>query len=110
MKFKTILAILLVVFCSPCVILAAEETPSMQPAPQPVFSAAGGSPKTITLGSLDANTGFKFQVDFTSRGAGISDAKFSEFDNLDKKIPSRLRYYRPQPISTAHLLLQWRHA
>jgi YidC/Oxa1 family membrane protein insertase len=90
MRFKIILTVALIVFGSPCVILAADETPSMQPAPQPGFSAVGGNPKTITLGSLDPNTGFKFLLDLTSRGAGISDAKFSEFDNLDPKNPQPL--------------------
>ena len=65
---------MLIVFCSPCVTLAANEAPSLQAAPQPSFSAVGGDTKTITLGSLDPNTGFKFLIDLTSRGAGISDA------------------------------------
>jgi len=86
---------LLIVFCSPCVILAAEEASSLQAAPQPSFSAVGGSPKTITLGSLDPNTGFKFLIDLTSRGAAISDAKLSEFDDLDHKNPQPLVILSP---------------
>jgi len=81
---------MLIVFCSPCVIMAADEAPSLQAAPQPSFSAVGGGPKTITLGSLDPNTGFKFLIDLTSRGAGISDAKLSEFGDLDHKNPQPL--------------------
>jgi YidC/Oxa1 family membrane protein insertase len=95
MRFKIILTIILIAFCSPCVILAADETPSMQPAPKPVFSAVGGNPKNITLGSLDANTGFKFLIDITSRGAGISNVKLSEYDNLDRKNPLPLEMLSP---------------
>jgi len=95
MRFKIIFAVVLIVFCSPCVILAADETPSMQPAPQPGFSAAGGSPKNITLGSLDPNTGFKFMLDLTSRGAGISKATLSEFDDRDHKNPQPLAILSP---------------
>ncbi len=86
---------MLIVFCSPCIILAAEEAPSLQATPPPSFSAVGGSPKAITLGSLDANTGFKFLIDLTSRGAGISDAKFSEFGDLDNKNPQPLAILSP---------------
>ena len=95
MNLRIISTLVLIVFCSPCLILAADATPSMQPAPSPAFSAVGGSPKTVTLGSLDVNTGFKFLIDITSRGAGISDAKLSEFDNLDKKNPQSLAILAP---------------
>jgi YidC/Oxa1 family membrane protein insertase len=95
MRFQIILAIVLIVFCSPCVILAAEEAPALQAAPQPAFSAVGGIAKTITLGSLDPNTGFKFLIDITSQGAGISDAKLSEFSDLDHKNPQPLALLSP---------------
>jgi YidC/Oxa1 family membrane protein insertase len=95
MRFKIIFAVVLIAFCSPCVILAADETPSMQPAPQPAFSAVGGNPKNITLGSLDPNTGFKFLLDLTSRGAGISNAKLSEYDDRDHKNPQSLAILSP---------------
>ncbi len=86
---------MLIIFCSPCVTLAADEAPSLQAAPQPSFSAIGGSPKTITIGSLDPNTGFKFLIDLTSRGAAITDAKLSEFDDLDHKNPQPLVILSP---------------
>jgi YidC/Oxa1 family membrane protein insertase len=75
--------------------LAAGEVPALQTTPQPAFSAVGASPKTITLGSLDPNTGFKFLIDITSRGAGISDAKLSEYGNLDRKNPQPLEILAP---------------
>ena len=95
MKFKIILAAVLIAFCSPCIILAADETPTLQPIPQPGFSAVGGNPKNITLGSLDPNTGFKFLLDLTSRGAGISKATLSEFDDRDHKNPQPLAVLSP---------------
>jgi YidC/Oxa1 family membrane protein insertase len=95
MKFKIVLALMLIIFCSPCITLATDEAPSLQAAPQPSFSAVGGGPKTITLGSLDPNTGFKFLIDLTSRGAGISDAKLSEFGDLDNKNPQPLAILSP---------------
>jgi YidC/Oxa1 family membrane protein insertase len=95
MRFKIILAVVLIVFCSPCVILAANETTSTQPAPMPGFSAVGGNPKNIALGSFNPNTGFKFMLDLTSRGAGISDAKLSEFDDRDHKNPQPLAILSP---------------
>jgi YidC/Oxa1 family membrane protein insertase len=90
MNFRIISTLVLIVFCSTSAVLAADAAPSMQPVPPPAFSAVGGSPGTITLGSLDANTGFKFLIDITSRGAGISEVKLSEFDNLDKTNPQPL--------------------
>jgi YidC/Oxa1 family membrane protein insertase len=59
--------------------------PQMQAAPVTVFTAVGGAAKTITLGSLDPNTGFKFLLELTSKGAGIAKATLSEFDNLNLK-------------------------
>jgi YidC/Oxa1 family membrane protein insertase len=71
------------------------ETPVLQPAPLPGFSAVGGNPKTITIGSLDPNTGFKFLLDLTSRGAAIDKATLSEFDDRDHKNPQPLAILSP---------------
>ncbi|MGA2323623.1 MAG: membrane protein insertase YidC [Sedimentisphaerales bacterium] len=126
MNFKTLIILILTVFCllcgglvvqsgffshtnsNPCILLqntttdgnsapkvAAAETPALQPAPQPGFSAVGGNPKTITLGSLDPNTGFKFMLDLTSRGAAIDKATLSEFDDRDHKNPQPLAMLSP---------------
>ncbi len=86
---------MLIVFCPPCVTLAADEAPSLQAAPQPSFSAVGGGPNTITIGSLDPNTGFKFLIDLTSLGAAITDAKLSGFSDLDHKNPQPLVILSP---------------
>ena len=57
----------------------------MQAAPVTGFTAVGGPAKTVTLGSLDPNTGFKFLLELTSKGAGIEKATLSEFDDLNLK-------------------------
>ena len=46
---------------------------------------SAGPRKDITLGSLDPNTGFKFLLELTSRGAAISKATLSEFDDRNYK-------------------------
>jgi YidC/Oxa1 family membrane protein insertase len=90
MKFKSVQILTLCILCLFCVLPAygaTDETPSMQPSATPDLSAAGGPAKTLTLGSLDPNTGFKFLVELTTKGAAISKATLSEFDELDKKNP-----------------------
>jgi YidC/Oxa1 family membrane protein insertase len=57
----------------------------MQPAPVSGFTAIGGPARDVTLGSLDPNTGFKFLLELTSRGAAISKATLSEFDDRNYK-------------------------
>jgi len=59
------------------------------------FAAVGGPAGTITLGSLDPNTGFKFLLELTTRGAAISKATMSEFDDRDYKNPQPLALLRP---------------
>ncbi|MBN2019327.1 MAG: YidC/Oxa1 family insertase periplasmic-domain containing protein [Sedimentisphaerales bacterium] len=64
---------------------ANEQTPQMRAAPVTGYSAVGGPARIITLGSLDPNTGFKFLLDLTTRGAAIEKATLSEFDDLQYK-------------------------
>jgi YidC/Oxa1 family membrane protein insertase len=54
------------------------------------FSADPGEVKNITIGSTDPNSGYKFQLVLTSKGAAVKRASFSEFDNRDKKDPKPL--------------------
>jgi len=51
--------------------------------------------KIITLGSLDRRTGFKFQLQLTTKGAAIENAVFSEFDDRDYKNPQPLVILSP---------------
>jgi YidC/Oxa1 family membrane protein insertase len=58
---------------------------------QPIVLRADSAPATIvTLGSVDKSSGFKFLLELTSRGAAISKAIFSEFNNRDQKNPQPL--------------------
>jgi YidC/Oxa1 family membrane protein insertase len=55
-------------------------------APQASLSAVGGEPHQVTLGSTDETTGFKFQVELDSRGAGLRQATLnSEWKDLNQK-------------------------
>ncbi len=61
----------------------------MAAAPEPVkettFTALNGPTKTVTLGSLDPNSGFKFALELDSKGAAVRSATLSEFDNRNYK-------------------------
>ncbi|MFH1371341.1 MAG: membrane protein insertase YidC [Planctomycetota bacterium] len=59
------------------------------------FTAVGGQAKTISLGSLDPNTGFKFLLELNSRGAAISKATLSEFDDRNAENPQPLVLLSP---------------
>ncbi len=96
MSFRIVLLSILTASLLLCTTTTADdETLRMQPASQAGFSAVGGSPKNITLGSLDPNTGFKFLLELTSRGAAISKATLSEFDDRNYKNPQPLVLLSP---------------
>jgi len=59
------------------------------------FGADGAPPKTITLGSVDPKSGFKFQLEISSIGAAIRKATFSEFNDRDYKDPQPLVILSP---------------
>ncbi len=59
------------------------------------FTADGGPAEQITLGSLDANTGFEFEVVLSSKGAGIERATLSGFDDRNYKNPQPLVLLSP---------------
>ena len=87
MNLRNLLTLAISFFCLFTANAVGDETPSLQPAPVTGFSAVGGPEKTITLGSLDPNSGFKFLLDLTTRGASIEKATLSEFDDLNRKTP-----------------------
>jgi YidC/Oxa1 family membrane protein insertase len=68
----------------------AGDQPRLEASDYADFSATGGPPKTLALGSEDPNTGFKFKLDLTSKAAAIEKAILSEFDNRE--------YDNPQPL------------
>jgi YidC/Oxa1 family membrane protein insertase len=59
------------------------------------FRADSAPAKSVSLGSMDPNSGFKFQLELSSRGAAISKATFSEFDDRDYKNPQPLVILSP---------------
>jgi len=61
----------------------------------PAFSAVGGPATTVTLGSLDPKSGFNFQLELSSKGAAITKAAFSRFDDRDYKDPQPLVILSP---------------
>ncbi|MHC4455823.1 MAG: YidC/Oxa1 family insertase periplasmic-domain containing protein [Planctomycetota bacterium] len=70
-----------------------------QPAQASALSADNAPAKTVTLGSIDPNTGFKFQLHLSSKGAAISKATFSEFDNRDHNNPQPLAVISPVTLA-----------
>ncbi len=73
----------------------AKEPAKLQPTPKADYSAVGGPSETVQLGSLDPNTGFKFQLELTSRGAAIKKATMSGFDDRDPENPQPLVLLSP---------------
>ena len=59
------------------------------------FSATGGPKKSVTLGSVDPKSGYKFQLELSSKGAAIRKATFSGFDDRDYKNPQPLVILSP---------------
>jgi YidC/Oxa1 family membrane protein insertase len=73
------------------------------------FSATGGPAKSILLGAKDPKTenpetGFKFQLELTSKGAAIRKATFTGFDNRDPKDPQPLVILSPVRLRGGELL------
>jgi len=59
------------------------------------FIADNAPARSITLGSIDRRSGFKFQLELSSKGAAISKAVFSGFDDCDYKAPQPLVILSP---------------
>ena len=93
----------------------AQQNASIKAEQRPVFTeleAVNNSPATATLGSLDKNSGYKFQIEFTNTGAAIEKATFSTFTTRDKN-PKPLTIIQPafaangqkiSPLSNSSLL------
>jgi len=61
----------------------------------PNFGADGAPAKITTLGSVDPKSGFKYQLELSSKGAAIRKATFSEFNDRDYKNPQPLVILSP---------------
>jgi len=59
------------------------------------FGAAGSLARSVTLGSVDAKSGYKFRLELSSKGAAIRQAVFSGFTDCDYKNPQPLVILAP---------------
>ena len=59
------------------------------------LGADNAPPQTATLGSTNPESGFKFRLELTSKGAAIEKAMFSGFDDRDYKDPQPLVILSP---------------
>jgi len=71
----------------------------------PTLSADNAEPKAVTLGSIDPNSGFKFLLELTTKGASIAKATFSEFDDRDYKDPQPLVILSPVNLPDGRQIL-----
>lgn len=59
------------------------------------LTAVNAPAESVVIGSIYPDTGFKFAIELTSRGAAISEARLSEFDDRDPKNPQPLALLAP---------------
>ena len=84
---------------------SAAENPQLKAADFTTFGADNAPAKSVTLGSTDPKSGFKFQLELSSKGAAISKATLSEFDDRDYKDPQPLVILSPvQTFSGSEVL------
>jgi len=95
MNLRTLLIPAITSLCLLTANALCDETPTLQAAPTSGFTAADGPARDITVGSLDVNTGFMFQIELVSRGAAISKVTLSEFPDRNYKNPQPLVLLSP---------------
>ncbi len=59
------------------------------------LGADDAPPASVALGSVDPQSGFKYQLELSSKGAAIKEAVFSGFDDRDHKDPQPLVILSP---------------
>jgi YidC/Oxa1 family membrane protein insertase len=59
------------------------------------LGADNAPPASVALGSVDKNSGYKFRLELTSKGAAIEKAVFSEFKDRDPDDPQPLAILSP---------------
>ncbi|MBN2315521.1 MAG: hypothetical protein JXM79_16450, partial [Sedimentisphaerales bacterium] len=78
------------------------DTQQLQAAGTTAYDANHAPVQTMTIGSVDPKSGYKFQLELTPKGAAIRKAIFSEFDNRDRKDPKPLVFISPVPIKNGN--------
>ncbi|MFZ0035705.1 MAG: YidC/Oxa1 family insertase periplasmic-domain containing protein [Sedimentisphaerales bacterium] len=73
----------------------AKEEPRLIGADAVHFGADNAPAASVTLGSIDPRSGFKFELELTSKGAAIRKAAFSEFGDRNYKNPQPLAILSP---------------
>ena len=74
------------------------------------FTADNAPAGSVTLGSMDPKSGFNFQLDLSTKGAGIERATFSGFDDRDYKDPQPLEILTPVQLSADSQVLSLANA
>jgi len=75
----------------------ASDSTQLQASQDVTFGADNAEAETVTLGSVDPQSGYKYALELNSRGAAIRTATFSEFDDRDHKNPQPLAIISPIP-------------
>lgn len=70
----------------------------------PQIGANNAVSATEVLGGLDPKSGFKFEIEFTNKGAAISRAALSEFDNRDRVNPLPLEVLKPVDVGSGGVI------
>ncbi|MCK5000088.1 MAG: YidC/Oxa1 family insertase periplasmic-domain containing protein, partial [Anaerohalosphaera sp.] len=61
----------------------------------PPLTAIDSPSETVTLGSSEPESEYKFAIELTTKGAAIKKAIFSEYDNRNHKDPQQLQVLSP---------------
>ena len=89
---------------------SAETSAPVTPAPQlqieaPAYFAVGGDGKSVPVGSLDPNSGFRYQLVLHTKGAAVKTATFSGFDDRDREDPKPLVFLSPVELGNGSVQL-----
>ena len=84
---------------------SAAKAEQLQALDVPSLGADHAEPKAVTLGSINPNSGFKFLLELTTKGAAITRATFSEFDDRDYRDPQPLVILSPVNLPDGRQIL-----
>ena len=103
MRYK-IRVLILIIVAFVCLNAFADENPQLKTVVFPTLGADNAQAKSIILGSIDPKSGFKFELELSSKGAAVRQAIFSEFDDRDYKNPQPLVILSPVELSGGEIL------
>ncbi|MFC1761924.1 YidC/Oxa1 family insertase periplasmic-domain containing protein [Planctomycetota bacterium] len=78
---------------------SAPPTPQLDINPQVYYSAIGGPPETVIMGSSDPESEYRFELELDSQGAALRQATFNgrDFNNRNPNNPQPLIFLSPVP-------------